>query len=185
VDSHSREPISPEVLSRLVASHAAFLAFLEKRLGSRDLAEEVLQEAFVRGIERGGAIQDGESAVAWFYRLLRNAVVDQARRRVAADRSLQRWADELAAAVHLEEPLQNTVCGCVSQLVGTLKPEHAAALQAVDVEGKAVSDFAKEAGITPNNAAVRLHRARAALGERLRTCCGTCATHGCLDCTCM
>jgi RNA polymerase sigma-70 factor (ECF subfamily) len=31
---------------------------------------------------------------------------------------------------------------------------------------------------------VRLHRARAALKTRLEQSCGTCATHGCLDCTC-
>jgi RNA polymerase sigma-70 factor (ECF subfamily) len=130
-------------------------------------------------------IREGESAVAWFYRLLRNAVVDHARRRAAADRSLQRWADELSNTVQVDESLQQTVCACVSQLVDTLKPEYAAALRAVDVEGKSVSVFAQESGITPNNAAVRLHRARAGLGERLRTSCGTCATHGCLDCSCV
>jgi RNA polymerase sigma factor (sigma-70 family) len=183
VDSH--EPISPDTLARLVANRAGFLAFLERRVGSRELAEELLQDAFVRGIERGGAIRDGESAVAWFYRLLRNAVVDHARRRAATDRSLQRWADELSDAVHLDESLQQTVCACVSRLVDTLTPDHAAALRAVDVEGKSVRDFAQQAGITPNNAAVRLHRARAALGERLRTSSGTCATHGCLDCCCV
>jgi RNA polymerase sigma-70 factor (ECF subfamily) len=183
VDRH--EPIAPDILSRLVESQAAFLAFLERRLGSHELAEELLQEAFVRGIERGGAIRDRDSAVAWFYRLLRNAVVDHARRRAAAVRSLERWADERPPLAHPDEPLQRTVCGCVSQLVETLKPEYAAALRAVDVEGKAVSSFAKEAGITPNNAAVRLHRARAALGERLQMSCGTCATHGCMNCTCV
>jgi RNA polymerase sigma-70 factor (ECF subfamily) len=31
---------------------------------------------------------------------------------------------------------------------------------------------------------VRLHRARQALKRELERSCGTCATHGCLDCTC-
>jgi RNA polymerase sigma-70 factor (ECF subfamily) len=84
----------------------------------------------------------------------------------------------------MDESLQQTVCACVSQLAETLKPGYAEALRAVDVQGKPVSLFAKEAGIMPNNVAVRLHRARAALGERLRASCGSCATHGCLDCTC-
>ena len=43
--------------------------------GARDLAEEILQDAFVRGLSRGAGarLRDDESAVAWFYRLLRNA----------------------------------------------------------------------------------------------------------------
>jgi RNA polymerase sigma-70 factor (ECF subfamily) len=181
-----REPISPESLKLLLASQAEFLSFLERRLGSRELAQELLQQAFVRGIERGGAIQDDESAVAWFYRLLRNAVVDHARRSGAADRALRRWADELPAALPVDESLHQTVCTCVSKLASSLKPEYEAALQAVDVEGRAVGDFAKQVGITPNNAAVRLHRARAALGESVRASCGACASDGsCLDCSCV
>ena len=60
----------------LVASHREFLAFLEPRLPSRALAEEILQSAFVRAMEKGGALRDEESAVAWFYRVLRNALID-------------------------------------------------------------------------------------------------------------
>jgi RNA polymerase sigma-70 factor (ECF subfamily) len=183
VDRH--EPISPEALKLLVESHAEFLAFLERRVGSRELAEELLQQAYVRGIERGGAIDDDGSAVAWFYRLLRNALVDHARRNDAASRALHRWADELASSPQVDESLHRTVCACVSKLLVTLRPEYAAALQAIELEGKKLGEFANQVGITPNNAAVRLHRARAALGERLRTSCGTCATHGCLDCTCV
>ncbi len=66
----------------------------------------------------------------------------------------------------------------------TLKPEYADAIRRVDLGGVAVGAFAAHAGLTPNNAAVRLHRARAALRRQLERCCGTCATHGCLDCVC-
>jgi hypothetical protein len=41
------------------------------------------------------------------------------RRRASADHSLQRWADELADAGHLDESLQQTVCACVSRLLRT------------------------------------------------------------------
>jgi RNA polymerase sigma-70 factor (ECF subfamily) len=175
--------IAPEVLDLLVANREAFLSFLTRRLRSPERAEEVLQQAFVRAIERGSSIQERENAVAWFYRLLRNAVVDHVRRDQSADRALRRWADESSEEVTAPEREKN-VCRCVSQLVGTLKPEYAAALQAVDVEGKTVSAFATEACIQPNNAAVRLHRARAALGQRLHARCASCASDGCSDCTC-
>jgi RNA polymerase sigma-70 factor (ECF subfamily) len=84
-------------------------------------------------------------------------------------------------------PAQETreiVCGCILDLAKTLKPEYAEAIQRVEIEGQTVKAFAGEAGIDPNNAGVRLHRAREALKKSVVRSCGTCAEHGCMDCTC-
>ncbi|MGZ8780019.1 MAG: RNA polymerase sigma factor, partial [Thermoanaerobaculia bacterium] len=62
-----------DVAARLVDSHRQFLGFLERRLNDRALAEDILQDAFVKSLEKAESIRDDESAVAWFYRLLRNA----------------------------------------------------------------------------------------------------------------
>jgi RNA polymerase sigma-70 factor (ECF subfamily) len=72
----------------------------------------------------------------------------------------------------------------VKGLAATLKPEYAAALQAVEVEGVPVKDFATAAGITAGNAAVRVFRAREALKLQVKRCCGSCADDNCRDCTC-
>ena len=74
-------PPDPAVMAALLENHRQFLAFLQKRVGSRADAEDILQDAFVRGLARAADIRDGERAVAWFYRLLRNAVVDHWRAR--------------------------------------------------------------------------------------------------------
>lgn len=168
----------------LVDNHRRFLAFLERRVGSREAAEDILQDAFVRGIGRAHALRDHESAVAWFYRLLRNAITDHFRRRGAEARALERYAAEPQEDAVPEAELSEAVCDCVRSLLGTLKPEYAAALRRVEMEGVAVAAFADEAGITPNNAAVRLHRARLALRRQVERSCGTCATHGCYQCEC-
>lgn len=174
--------ISPDALARLVTSHRDFLAFLSPRVGSQAAAEDILQAAFVRAMERGGALQKDESVVAWFYRLLRNAVVDHYRRRATA----QRAASNLAAEADIISPesAHNAVCGCLNTLVPTLKPEYAQVLQRADLDEVPVNLVAQELGITPNLAGVRLHRARKALKRQLALSCGTCATHGCLDCSC-
>jgi RNA polymerase sigma factor (sigma-70 family) len=177
--------LTPEVLTHLVANHQRFLDFLQRRVGARDVAEEILQEAFARSIDRGSTLREGESATAWFYRLLRNALTDHWRRKDARNRALQRVAQE----PHEPEPapdaeLLAVVCTCVGELVDDLKPEYAGVLRKVELEGATVHDYADAQGITANNASVRLHRAREALRLRLVRCCGTCATHGCLDCTC-
>ena len=173
----------PEVVATLVANHRRFLAFLERRTGDRALAEDLLQEAFVRGIDRLGALRDDESAVAWFYRALRNAVVDHHRRRGASERSLAGLARELETAGATGE-LEREICRCVAELAETLKPEYADALRSVEVAGVAVKDYAVQRGITASNAGVRVHRAREALRRQVAAACGTCAEHGCYDCTC-
>lgn len=176
--------LSPEVVGALVGNHREFLAFLQKRVGDRALAEDILQEAFVRGLDKLATLEQNESATAWFYRILRNAVIDHHRRRAAVDRKLESFAAELERHEQPEAEVQGAVCQCVQKLAGTLKPEYAEALRRVEVDGVAVKEYANEAGITSNNAAVRLFRAREALRKQVARSCGTCADHGCLDCTC-
>jgi len=177
-------PLSADVISSLVENHREFLHFLERRVGSRTVAEDLLQEAFVRGLDKAATLRDEESLTAWFYRVLRNAVIDHYRRSGTTERALAALAGELEEAQAPEAELAQAVCQCVARLAGTLKPEYAEALRRVEVEGASVPVFAQEAGITSNNAAVRLHRARKALKKQLEVSCGTCASHGCLDCTC-
>jgi RNA polymerase sigma-70 factor (ECF subfamily) len=80
--------------------------------------------------------------------------------------------------------VESEICACVSRLATTLKPEYAEALQAIEVGGTPVKAFAEQKGLSPSNAAVRVFRAREALKKRVTESCGTCAEHGCLNCTC-
>ena len=122
--------------------------------------------------------------MGWFYRVLRNAVVDYQRRQTVANRRLDEFAAELEASGQSEQELANVVCACVGRLADTLKPEYADALRRIDVEGLAVKDYADALGISASNAGVRIFRAREALRKQVARSCGTCAEHGCLDCTC-
>ena len=174
---------APAPTAVLVENHRAFLRFLERRLGSRDAAEDVLQDAFVRTAGRLDAVAD-EALVPWFYRVLRNAVIDRHRRGQTEARALDGLARELGDAVEPPPEVRSEICACVGRLASTLKPEYADALAAVDVAGQPVKTFADRAGLTASNAGVRLFRARAALRRRVVESCGTCAEHGCRDCSC-
>lgn len=181
------EPDSTDARRRvatvLVENHRAFLRFLERRLGDRALAEDLLQEAFTRNLDRLSSLPD-EALVPWFYRVLRNAATDRHRRQGAEARALTAFAQELAATTHHDEDLHREICACVGRLATTLKPEYAEVLRAVDVEETPVKVFAAQAGVTASNAGVRLFRAREALRRQVTASCGTCAEHGCVDCSC-
>lgn len=182
-ESHSGHRDSA-LVDTLVRNHREFLAFLERRVGDRDLAEDLLQDAFVRGIDRIGALRESDSVRAWFYRTLRNAIVDASRRRGAADRRLEALKRELDESAARDTEVDRIVCACVSRLASALKPEYAEVLKRVEVDGIPVVEYAKEAGISESNAGVRAFRARAALRKEVQRSCGTCAEHGCLDCSC-
>ena len=178
------QSLESEVLATLVDNHRVFLSFLERRVGDRALAEDLLQNAFAKGMERAGELRDGEAAVAWFYRLLRNGVIDYRRRQDSVRRGLDAFAAEMETHEAPTEELRGEICQCVRRLAGTLKPEYAEVLQRVDVDGLAVKDFAEESGISSSNAGVRAFRAREALRQQVVRSCGTCAEHGCAECCC-
>ena len=174
---------SYDVVESLVSNHRQFLAFLEKRVGSREIAEDILQDAFVRGLD-SASLKSADSATAWFYRALRNATVDHYRRQGVEARALEQVAAETEDEVAPDVEMMDTICSCVTTLLPTLKPEYANAIQRVELDEIPVREYAVEAGMTANAAAVRLFRAREALKRRLVQSCGTCADHACLDCRC-
>ena len=186
-DLRTAEPDSTDDRARvanvLVENHRAFLAFLERRVDDRALAEDLLQDAFTRNPDRLSDIPD-EALVPWFYKVLRNAAIDRHRRKGAEERALAAFTQELADAAQPDEEFHREICACVGRLANTLKPEYAEVLRAVDVEETPVKTFAQTAGLTASNAGVRLFRAREALRKQVTASCGTCAEHGCLDCSC-
>jgi len=175
---------NPDVAAVLVDNHRTFLAFLEKRVGNRAVAEDILQDAFVRGMNKLDTLRADESAIAWFYRLLRNAVIDHRRRASASDRKLAAFGHEIEQYHAPEGELHGALCQCVTALADTLDPKYADILRQVEIDGVPVKTFAERAGISASNAGVRVFRAREALRAQLMRSCGTCAEHGCLDCTC-
>lgn len=166
-------------LESLAEERARYVAFVQKHTGSRAVAEDIVQQAFVKSLERGGEIRREESTVAWFYRMLRNAVIDHFRRSDASERALESWAHELERFESPSAETEAEICRCIVAGLHQLKPEYRQALEISDMESRPLADLALEAGISESNAAVRVHRARTALRKRIRDCCASCA-----DCTC-
>ena len=169
-------------LQTIMAHREQFLRFLSSHVENAPAAEDILQAAYVKALEHGAEIRDHESAGAWFYRILRNAVIDHYRRRAAQNKALEAFAKELPEAYQYE--LRNRACACIGDVLNDLKPEYRSAIERVDLGDATVEEFAKSEAISPNNASVRLHRARKAIAKHLKTVCGACAEHKCLDCTC-
>src|SRR5579863_1360950 len=109
-DPEATGVLSPHALDQLIESRRRFLAFVQKRVSSPEAAEDILQSAFMKGIERGSTIHDEESVVAWFYRVLRNAIIDYYRHQGAADRVAEALARDVRTHVESDDAVKGEVC---------------------------------------------------------------------------
>lgn len=170
-----------DITSQLLAHRSAFKAFIASRVGSDADVEDLLQSGLVKALEQAQELRDSEKAVAWFYQLLRNVIVDHARSRGANAKREAAWAAD-AIALEQDAEAERQICGCFEKLLPTLKATHAELLRRVELQGESVACAAEALHMTPNNASVTLHRARGELRTKLLKFCGDCS---CLDdCSC-
>lgn len=180
------EPLSPELTSILVQHRGEFLRYLQRRLGSRDDAEDVLQDFHMRVVVKAGQIRETGSTVAWLRTVLKSVLVDHFRRK-AAERHAHHlmvadWRATIAEPAMTsaeEENFEHATCTCFYRLLPELKAEYADALSRVDLGQESREEAARALGVTAGNMRVRLHRARRALKRALERSCDQCRTNGC------
>ncbi len=157
-----------------------FEAFVRSRVRP-DQVDDVLQTAAMRAIERAESLDDPERVVAWLYRIHRNLVIDTWRRGAAT-------TDRIESTAHVPERAEPPItesCDCSVAQSRRLRPAYATILQLVDTDGMAVPTAADTLGISANNAAVRLHRARKALRAAMFEHCGVTEPQDCAVCRCV
>ncbi len=170
-------------IETLLQHRREFLGFVQRRVSNAALAEDILQTAYLRALNHHNHAPSDETIVRWFYRVLRNAVIDQYRSNTTESKALELWARELKLLVpNLHDEAE--VCACLLKVVEQLTPAYKEILQAVELGEQPLTEFAQQHNISAVNAGVRVHRARTALRKQLLRCCGACAEHACIDCTC-
>lgn len=177
--SHPDASAMRRTLERVLKVEREHLLIIVRRhAGGRVDPEEILQIALERALTRGHQLRNPARAAAWLSRIVRNVLVDELRKR----------REPVALVSELEmAPIDDDAtidCWCVVAQAEQLKPEYALILRRVVLDGVSVTELATELGITPNNAMVRMHRAREALRTRLREHCGTTSARSCSDCGC-
>ena len=165
----ARKPPHQPLTDALVSRRGELVTYARRKVGPA--AEDVVQEATVRALKGAERLSNPAAARAWLFTIVR---------RVIAERKPAR---------ELEVPPPPTVatdgCDCIVAQLKRLPKGQATLLERVVIEGVSVTALAAELGITPNNAWVRLHRARQALKVQVKAHCGTASLRQCLDCGCV
>lgn len=187
-EPHGLASDADSVIHRLTENRSLFEAFLRRRVEDDFMVQDLLQQSLVKAIQQQHSLNNEESVVPWFYRILRNIVIDYYRSQASekARRGDFLEQTQVLADDHVPslDEVKATVCRCLDDAISVLRPGYSDLIRRIDLAGEAVSAVAKDLQITPNNATVRLHRARQALRQSLEQACGVCSTHGCLNCTC-
>lgn len=168
-------PDQTAVTTRLVHTHQELITWLETRLGSRALADEILSDAFGRPRRNNDDLIDDESIVAWCVRVLRDGVVRRRHREVNNMR-LAAIATELDGGTAPPE-LRRAIFHGIARLAKNLHPGYARVLQRVDLDGLSIPSYAAEAAIRNHNlVVVQVFLAREAMREQVRQCCKAAST---------
>lgn len=174
----SLHPTEIAVHNTVATFRSELILVARRRGGSRIDADEIVQSAIARALERSGQLRDVAQVEAWLGRIVRNAVFDALRLRAKATVPLAQVAEPAA-----EQPA--STCDCAVAQAQQLKPEYAAILREVVMNERSVTEVANELGVTANSAMVRLHRARKALKSRMLQHCGATSSGNCGECACV
>jgi RNA polymerase sigma factor (sigma-70 family) len=141
------------------------------RLGDAALAEEATQEAFIRAYRRLWLLGDGAKFSGWVNTIARRVAINFGLRHRRELNKRERWAIEISNdpagenSAHETDP-QHTP-ETLRQTLAELPTAHRECLVLFYLEGKSGADAAAALGISESALRVRLHRARAAMRERL------------------
>ncbi len=143
----------------------AVLAFLSSRTGRRDLAEDLLQETFVRAIRAQGRLQDVGRIRSYLFSTAHRLVINQFRRRrpvLFSELSSETVVDrEDASAASPEEAADlSRAESRLRTVVESMSPALKTAFVAAVFEHKPYAEIARDNGWTLGQVRVNVCRAR-------------------------
>jgi RNA polymerase sigma factor (sigma-70 family) len=127
---------------------------------SPDLAQDVVQNAFVNAFLKLSSFSGAVPFEAWLYRIVVNAALQELRKRPPVSEAS---ADELEAEL---EPVHDE-SERIRIVLNKMKPNEALALQLHYLDGFSVQEITLITGWTESNAKVILHRARESMRQRM------------------
>ncbi|TVR74885.1 MAG: sigma-70 family RNA polymerase sigma factor [Marinilabiliales bacterium] len=137
-------------------------------LGSREDAEEVAQDSFVKAFRSLGSFRGSARFSTWLFRIVYNSSVSHYRKRKREIVSDQGEAVVMKYAGLTEEgdaEANEAMVLALREALSTLPEEEQAMITLYYYQDSSIDDIAAIARMTPSNVKVRLHRARKKLHE--------------------
>jgi RNA polymerase sigma-70 factor (ECF subfamily) len=164
----SKSPVNDRLASLWQEYHDKLLGFIRSRVESACVAEDILQDVFIKIQLSLAGLQNSERMENWVYQIVRNAVVDHYRSRKAFE--------ELPQSLSAPEPDQEAqaryeISTCLKPMLESLPPLYRDALRLSEIEGLKQKQVAETLGLSLSGAKSRVQRGRAMILDMLNDCC--------------
>ena len=138
------------------------VAYGTRMYGSRELAEDLVQETFVKALVNAGTVMDLSPGKrrAWLYRTFKNLFYDRWRRAVLENE----YEQDLQPAGEEDQGIQ-TIENAI--LLQSLQPQDRAMFQLRYFDGYSAEEIAGMMDLPPGTVRSRLSRCRKALKQKL------------------
>ena len=146
-----------------------FARYATRMLGSRDAAEDALQDALVRAFDRLADCREPEKFAGWLFLILRNRCFAEHRRHQREERLPEAAVEAIAAPERSDGRVERKEQAReLGRAVGQLTPEQREAFVLKHVEGLPYEEIAELTGATVASLKMRMHRAYDRLRELMK-----------------
>jgi RNA polymerase sigma-70 factor (ECF subfamily) len=174
----------PSIVEEIVLHRSMLVSVARRRLHNDAWAEDAASETLMAALDTPGSYSGRSTVRTWLVGILKHKVADQFRRhardvhgeRVGDDLDLDDTGDVTGRSVCESRSASCDPVECLirrqfvehlERCMKTLPPQQARAVLLRDYMEEGTGDICDELGITANNLAVTLHRARATLRASL------------------
>ncbi|MFM0501455.1 RNA polymerase sigma factor [Paraburkholderia caffeinilytica] len=142
-------------------------AFALRISGDQHDAEDLVQRACLRALERAHQLQPGTAPLSWMFSIVQSTWINELRARSVRSRSGMDWDDEFLETVAdpvARTPEQHVMDGQIVSAVQRLPEAQRVVMLLVGVEGLSYNEAAEALGVPVGTIMSRLSRARQAIG---------------------
>jgi RNA polymerase sigma-70 factor (ECF subfamily) len=160
------KPTTDSIWTRLSADLRQFIC---RRVSDDHVADDLLQETFVRVHRNLPSLQEADRLAAWVYQIARNVIHDHHRQATKTTLALvDDPADEMDD--HLS-CLKSRSGEWLEELIRQLPDGYREAVQLSEIEGLPQQEVAERLGLSLSGAKSRIQRGRLMLKDELERCC--------------
>jgi RNA polymerase sigma-70 factor (ECF subfamily) len=160
-----------EVSSIYSTFHSALLGFIRSKIRSKEDAEDILQNVFIKISGSIESLYDEKKVTSWIYSITRNAIIDyyrsnKAKRNDSLDEALTESLPE-------EDTDDNTkgLDGCIGSMIAQLPDEYKTIILESELNGVSQKELAAKYDMAYPTVRSRVQRGRERLKQLFNNCC--------------
>ena len=142
-------------------TQAALKAFIHRRVRDKAVAEDILQDVFLKMYTRMDQLNDSEKITAWMYQITRNTITDYFRSQNKSVTLLDLdWESD-------HTNLNDCVYSCLKEVLSTLPAKYRQAIELTEHDNLSQLQLAERLNISYSGAKSRVQRARQMLKRKM------------------